>query len=329
MKVKHYTKFRYNFSTGKPKLAVMDKKNTFFLGMNIGQKEIDVLLADYDLNIVKKSKAPRTKRILKHTLAEVLLCIEKMLEEAKVNKKNIKVAGLGFSDPSLDSLARPIQKAIGAETFYGDSACCAAFGERMFNPEAQGDEILYIHSDLGQGVIIKNGMCVGDQAVIGAEHPEEQLPPGMEEIGKIAKYLMPWSQGLGVAQAAKKEVGRGIGTKIVQIARGEIENISKEVVIEAAHENDEVASDIIKSAAINIGIRVAYLINLVSPKVVVIGDGISGAGNLVLDPVMSMTKRLAIKAKLDRARIVLGKLGEDAAPLGAAAMAVKEYSARI
>ena len=96
-------------------------------------------------------------------------------------------------------------------------------------------------------------------------------------------------------------------------------------MIEAARDKDEVASDIIKSVAINIGIRVAYLINLLQPDAVIIGDGVKGAGDLVLDPVAGMAKRLALKDCGSKAKIFLGELGEEAAALGAAVLAASEF----
>ncbi|MDD5496705.1 MAG: ROK family protein, partial [Candidatus Omnitrophica bacterium] len=137
-------------------------------------------------------------------------------------------------------------------------------------------------------------------------------------------YLRPWGVDLCITQMAKREIERGIGTKIVACAKGDTRNITTEVVIEAARDNDDLATDIIQSAGMNLGVRIAYLVNVFNPEVVVIGGVVEKAGELILEPIRRTVKKLAFSKQADMVKIIAGKLGEDTVSLGAASLAIRE-----
>jgi glucokinase len=110
----------------------------------------------------------------------------------------------------------------------------------------------------------------------------------------------------------------------VACAKGDPKKITKETVIEAAKANDDLATDIIRNAGMNLGVRVAYLVNLFNPEVVVIGGGVEKAGDIILEPVKSTVKKLAFSEQANMVKIITSSLGEDAVALGAAALAVRE-----
>ena len=139
-----------------------------------------------------------------------------------------------------------------------------------------------------------------------------------------SQYLKPWGADLGITQIARYEIEKGIGTKIVSLAKGDPMNITTEVVIEAAKQDDDLASDIVHNAGMNLGIRVAYLVNLFNPEVVVIGGGVEKAGELILDPIRKTVHKLAFSEQADMVKIITSALGEDAVSLGAASLAIRE-----
>ena len=121
---------------------------------------------------------------------------------------------------------------------------------------------------------------------------------------KGTQYLRPWGEDLGITQMAKREIEKGIGTKIVACAKGDPKNITTDIVVEAATQNDDVAADIIRNAGMNLGIRIAYLVNLFNPEVVVIGGGIERAGDIVLDPIRKTVKKLAFHEQANIVKII-------------------------
>jgi len=87
--------------------------------------------------------------------------------------------------------------------------------------------------------------------------------------------------------------------------------------------------EIIENAGANLGIRIAYLVNLFNPEVVVIGGGIEQAGELLLGPVRKSVRSLAFEEPANTVKIVPSRLGDSAVALGAAALVLREIFAQI
>ena len=108
-----------------------------------------------------------------------------------------------------------------------------------------------------------------------------------------------------------------------------MENITEETVIEAARNNDEVALSIMRSVGMSLGLRIAYLVNLFSPKSIVIGGGIEKAGGLISEPIKKTVKKLSFKDRSSAVAIMPGILGDEAVSLGAASLAAREIFLKI
>jgi len=320
----------FGISSGgrKPELVELNIKENYIIGADIGDAEVRVSLADLGMNIIEKAKVERQKSNVQETVSGI---IEETIKKSKIDARNIRAVGLGISDNSLISIGTAIEKKFGVEVFFAGPASCAAFGERCLNPNADVKDLLYMHSDIGRGIVIKGITCFGSAGSNGEIRVlTEKVPKELEdEFYEQSKYLRPWNRSLGIAYMAKQEVARGIGTKIVDLANGQIENIAQELVIKAAMENDDVASNIIHSVGINLGLRISYLINLFNPEAVVIGGGIERAGDLILGPIKKIVQRLAFSKQASTVKIMPGTLGDDAISLGAASIAIREIFLKV
>ena len=123
---------------------------------------------------------------------------------------------------------------------------------------------------------------------------------------------------------AKKAIEKGEETVILDIAKGKAAAITKETVIDAAKKGDKLALLLLENAGKNLGVRIAYMINLLNPSLVIIGGGMEIAGDLIFDPVKNTVKKFAFEEPANTVKIVPTFLGEDAIVLGAAALAARE-----
>lgn len=315
----------------KPELVELNKKDRFVIGVDVGPGGTSVALADLEAKLL--TKAARLKLDLNDAPAmssSIADAIEDVLKKSALDAARISAVGIAVADGRYISLGENINKRLGVDVFLGGTAQCAAFGERWLINSIGNDDILYIHSDLGRGIVIRGCMCFGAVGNSGEiELDGNNGGPGAHnEFVDELKYLRPWSSVLGVIESARTQVARGIGTRIIDEASGRIDNISVAAVINAARGNDAMASDILKQVGTNLGVRIAYLINVFRPKAVIIGGGIENAGDLILDPIKSMVKRFAFAKQAHHIKIQSGTLGDDAACIGAAALAVREVFLR-
>lgn len=294
-----------DISTGgrKPELMEIATGDGGVLGISINGEIVEAALTDL-------SAKPFEKR--RSSAADVLKTVEELCATAKGRGINIKAIGVASEGRGIALILKRASDAAKAPVFIGRNIYCAAFGERALGNKSSYNEILYVHSSLGECVLIKDG-----ELISFSDKPKE-----------MTKYLRPWGDALSAETMAREEVSKGVGTKIVHIAGADVKNITESSVIEALKDGDEVAGGIIESIGINLGLRIAYLVNIFAPKTVIIGGGIEAAGEAVLSGVKRTVARLALSSKLKNVSILPSVLGSDGVVLGASALAVRELFLR-
>jgi len=93
---------------------------------------------------------------------------------------------------------------------------------------------------------------------------------------------------------------------------------SAEEVFAAARDGDARARAAVATVAGYLGIAVANAVVILSPERVVIGGGIAGAGEMLLEPIRAEVRRRVTLVPAERIQIVPGALGSTAGAIGAA-----------
>lgn len=293
-------------STGgrRPELVQLNSDGVYAIGLEVGQTQNTAVMVNIAMDMISKVQTSDT--------ANPVQLVEELIQKSHVAKDKIKIIGMGAQGSALSSAREAVEAGIGIETLAGDVAACAAFGEKRLNPQADVPNLLYIHSDVGCGIVVRGDIyfCSDAKSFKGAE------------------YLRPWSDDMSIAAVARNEIEHGIGTNIVALADGRIDHITRDIVIDAARQGDNMALDIIQSTGMNLGVRIAYLVNLFSPEVVVIGGGAEKCGNFILEPVTKTIKKMALSEQAKTIRIIPSALVDNAVSLGAASLAVRELFLR-
>lgn len=99
--------------------------------------------------------------------------------------------------------------------------------------------------------------------------------------------------------------------------------ITGALVTELAHDGDEAACDLIRMMGRRLGLGIVSLVNIFDPEVVVIGGGVIGAGDLLLEPARDVVAHRALPPAAREVRIVPAAFGAEAGMVGAAALALE------
>jgi glucokinase len=99
---------------------------------------------------------------------------------------------------------------------------------------------------------------------------------------------------------------------------GDTSKITAQTVYEAAHDEDELALEVVNDTARFLGAGIANLLNVFNPEVVVICGGVTLAGDRLFIPLRRETARRAFKPAVAACRIVPGELVGTAGVYGAA-----------
>jgi glucokinase len=99
-------------------------------------------------------------------------------------------------------------------------------------------------------------------------------------------------------------------------------------VVEAAHAGDPEAVELLRLVGERLGIGIASLINVFDPEEVVVGGGVSTAGELLLGPAREVARGYVLPGVGERTSIRLARHGVRAGVYGAALLAAQESEAR-
>ncbi len=96
--------------------------------------------------------------------------------------------------------------------------------------------------------------------------------------------------------------------------------LTDQMLIEAALGGDRLAQDLLAEAGHYLGVALANLVNLLNPQIVVIGGGMSGAGDLLLEPMKVSLRQEALDGLTEGLTITTVFHGENAGLIGSAAL---------
>ena len=96
------------------------------------------------------------------------------------------------------------------------------------------------------------------------------------------------------------------------------QHLSSKLVFECAIEGDGLSKSIIEKVSFYLGLALSHIGNLLNPEKIVIGGGVSKAGDLLINPVREIFEKYAFKRVLKSTKILPATLGNDAGVIGAA-----------
>ncbi|MFH1798179.1 MAG: ROK family protein [Candidatus Omnitrophota bacterium] len=289
-------------------LDFKDTKKLLGIGFEEGAGILAVM--DVNSNVLSKETIDIGAFLKKRILNKDISAIAEKIEE-KTIFKGIQFFLIGMALPpwmdrisakGIDILAGEIGRVFGSDVMVSKRATAAAYAERELGHRTKGKDILFMHLDIGDGVVIKDSMIYEASAAEGI---------------RGVRYLKPWAQ-FSMAESAKSLVAKGVGTDIVDLVKGDINKITLDVVLNAAERRDELARDLVKRSGYALGVRVAYLVNMFGPKVVILGGGTERSSGDFIKFVKDSANRFLCKSLKSKLRVVCGILEKEASALGAA-----------
>jgi glucokinase len=220
-------------------------------------------------------------------------------------------------------LAQDLVRELGAPAAVDNDANVAALGEWRFGAGQGADSLLYVTVSTGVG----GGWVFGGRIWGGADGMAGEIGHTIVRPGGI--LCSCGKRGCVEAEAcgpgmARKAVARlqddpQGGRLLLDLARGDTDAVTGELVARAANMGDPLSLDVLLDAAAALGSGIAAAINLVNPELVVLGGGVTKAGEQWWGRVRETARVEALPQA--RADILPAGLSDDAPLWGAAALA--------
>ncbi|HVE80091.1 MAG TPA: ROK family protein, partial [Gemmatimonadaceae bacterium] len=230
----------------------------------------------------------------------------------------IVTPNLGWRDYPLRDR---ISEAVRLPATLDNDANCATYGE-WWQGAAKGARNVVgmtIGTGIGGGLIIEGRLYHGASDVAG-----EIGHTTIDSTGRRCKCgnygcLEAYASGPSIAERAREALGGGEVSILTTVVAGRVEDITAQVVYEAAKRGDAVAREVVRDTARFLGAGVANLLNIFNPNVVVIAGGVTQAGDYLFEPLRAEVKRRAFRPAVDACEILAGTLPGTAGMVGAVA----------
>ena len=227
----------------------------------------------------------------------------------------LNVVNLGWKDnyPLKDSL----EEATSLPAAVENDANCAALGE-MWSGAGNGAKDLVcvtLGTGVGGGVIANGNIIQGINGAAGEIGHITVIPSGGApcNCGKTG-CLETVASATGIVRLAEEAVKNSSSSSKL----GELFRITAKDVFDAARDNDQLAQKVLNEVSFHLGLALANIGNTLNPDKIVLGGGVSKAGDILLDSVKENFEKFAFPAVRNSTEIDIATLGNDAGVLGAA-----------
>jgi glucokinase len=220
-------------------------------------------------------------------------------------------------------LAKIVKEKTGVATYIVNDASAAALGEQRYGA-GKGIKnlvLLTLGTGIGGGIIIDGKLYLGARGGAGELGHMTVEAHGFQCGCGNTGCLEMYASGTAVARDAIERIRRGDKSSLIDMAGGNIDKITAEMVGKAAQNGDKLAQDVIAQAAYYLGVGLVNIVNIFNPEMVVIGGGMAALGEMIITPGRKMVAERAFSINSQSVRIVTGRLGNESGVYGAAAFA--------
>lgn len=227
----------------------------------------------------------------------------------------------GWKDvPLADHLSQAVAKPV----FVGNDGNVAALAEQRCGAGQGRMDLIYLTVSTGiGGGIVSGGRLVIGHGGLGGEvgHMTVKADGPRCNCGNIG-CLEALASGTAIAEQAQSLISAGVQTQIADLVSGDLELVTAKLVHEAALNGDVVATDLFRKAGMYLGVGIVNLMYLFNPVVIVIGGGVSKAGDLLFVPMRATIRQRIHEVYWQACSIVPAALGGDVGLIGAAILAM-------
>jgi glucokinase len=182
--------------------------------------------------------------------------------------------------------------------------------------------LFMLGTGIGGGLVIDRRLRLGPLGAAGGIGHQTILPDGPLCGCGNRGCLEALASGPAIAGEGVRLLRAGLAPRLHEIVRGNADLVSPATMGEAARAGDGTVRDAIDRAASYLAIGVANIVTAFHPELVVLGGGVAGLGDLMLETVRRGVKERVGMFPTDGVRVELSTLGDSAGILGAIALAM-------
>jgi glucokinase-like ROK family protein len=305
-----------------PVLLSLDPSAGLAVGVDFGHTHLRVAVSDLSHEVLAESlRELDVDHSADEGLDAAAELVDKVLDEAGVDRKRVLGVGMGLPGPinrstgavgsssilpgwvGVDAAAE-MGRRLGLPVHVENDANLGALAEFVWGSGKGHSDVVYIKLSSGVGA----GLLLGGRLHEGAGGTAGEIGHTPAQSGTA--ICRCGSRGCLETVASARAIAE-------QLSASRGEPLSTQQLLELTAAGDPAAARLIAEAGREIGVALAGLVNLVNPDCVIIGGDLSAAGELMTAPVYESIRRYAIASAAEQVSVVPGVLGERAELLGA------------
>ena len=308
-------------------------------GIDLGGTTVKIAYFDETGTMLEKWEIPTvTADGGAQILPDIAASIRAFLDAHQINETSILGLGIGVPGPvnakgivnkcinlgwGVFNIAEELTKLTGFPVKAGNDANVAALGE-FWKGGGQGcDNMVFVTlgTGVGGGIVVEGNLLHGAHGS-GAEighlcvNPEETVRCNCGNYGCVEQYC----SATGIVRLAKLY----LATNDTATSLREVENLTCKDIFDAAKAGDAAALTVLDQVYNYMGLFLANVCSTVNPEVVVIGGGVSKAGDMLVKGVEPYFHKHVFHAA-GGAKFTMASLGNDAGAYGAFKLALDAF----
>lgn len=318
----------------------------YFIGIDLGGTNIKSSLFTEDYSVVLENRtSTEAGKGSDFVLQRMLDNIYELLKNAEVTIEEIHCMGIGvpgllnvetgvsifspnFTQWENVPIVEWFEENLGIPTYIDNDVRVNLYGEWYFGAgkDKKNVVLLTLGTGLGSGVVVDGHVLYGATGSVGEIGHMNMYREGREcrcgSSGCLGRYV----SALGVLRTVREKIASGQYSILCDWTKNELDKITAKMVSEAFDKNDKVARETFFEAGEILGYGLVNVINLYNPEIIIIGGGMSAAGERLLSKTREIIETHALQLSQSVCEITTAALGDSAGMLGAAIYASQKYS---
>jgi len=218
------------------------------------------------------------------------------------------------------SLRDRIRDRFQIPTFAGNDGNLAALGQLRFGAGQGLEHLIYvtIGTGIGGGIISDGKLLLGAHGFAAEIGHQTLVPDGPLCACGQPGHLEALASGPSIARQAKERLQAG-ATSTINHYREAGNELTGKSVTDAARHGDGLALEVLREAATYIGLGLVNLIHIFEPQRILLGGGVSQAGELLFEPIRQTVHDRVMSPVFRGVEIRPAALGKDVGLMGAVA----------
>ena len=308
-----------------------------YVGIDLGGTSIKAGLVDEQGKILCKATCPtlveRGARPVVDDMAKLSL---EVIEKGGYTLDDVKAIGIGLpgiQDPRTGivpfctnlywhevPVIEWMQETIKKPIYIGNDATVAGLAESVAGVSAgiENSVFLTLGTGVGGGIVLGGRVYSGTNGV-GSElgHMITVIDGELCTCGNRGCWER-YASATALIRMGREAAEKHPESLIAASVNGRLDDIDAKTVIDAAKAGDDAASEVFERYVYYLCAGLVNIINFIDPEVIVLGGGVSHAGQFLLDAVNRRLPSMVFYKTMPYARVALATLGNDAGIIGAA-----------